>query len=151
MDIKEVKTAPMGFRYREYPLLWPDGVIIRVITDEYFDDYAAFMHQLAVDFDDVRYDNLGRQVWINDWSSLYMGLFGSMRKTNSPGSNLQSAQNLGIFDPCVMETVQETNTHTSFTWTAVADRVPGNLIIENLSDEVPEHAVIGDIDYDENS
>lgn len=151
LDIKEVKTAPMGFRYREYPLLWPDGVIIRIITDEYFDDFAAFNHQLAVDFADDRFDGLARQIWINDWSRIYMGLFGSMRVQNSPGSNLQQAQNLGIFDACVMQTVKETNTHTSFTWTAVADAVPGNLIIENLSGDIPEHAVQGGIDYDENS
>lgn len=148
----KTNVAPMGFRYKEYPVVWPDGVMLRIITDEYFDDYAAFMHQLAVDFDDVRYDNLGRRLWIADWSRIYMGVFGSKRISNTPGSELIGrGQNLGIFDPCVMETVQEYYTLTSFTWTAVADAVPGNLIIENLSNELPEHDAIGDVDYSENS
>lgn len=150
LDIKEVKVAPMGFKYREYPLIWPDGMMIRVITDDYFDDYAAFMHQLAVDFSDARYDNLARQIWVNDWSRLYMGVFGTMRVQNNPGANLGQAQNLGIFDACVMETVKETNTMTSITWTAVADAVAGNLIIENLSADIPEHVNQGGIDYSEN-
>lgn len=147
----DTKQSPMGFQYTEFELRWPDGMKIRLVTDEYFDDYAAFMHQLAVDFNDVRWDNLGRSVWVADWSRIYMGAFGSKRVVNNPGSQLGTAQNLGIFDPCVMETVQETNTLTSFTWTAVADCVPGNLIIENLSNDVPEHANQNGIDYDENS
>jgi hypothetical protein len=148
----ETKQSPMGFMYTEFELRWPVGLKIRFITDEYFDDYAAFQHQLAIDFGDARFDNLGRSIWINDWSRIYMGAFGSKRIVNNPGSQLGTAQNLGIFDPCVMETVQETNTLTSFTWTAVVDCVPGNLIIENLSDAVPEHKTnAGGIDYDENS
>lgn len=146
------KVSPMGFMYREFELRWPDGMKIRIITDDYFDDYAAFMGDLATDFDDNTWNNLGRQIWINDWSRMYMGLFGSKRVVNNPGSQMGTAQNLGLLDPCVMETVSETNTLTSFTWTAVGDALPGNLIIENLSGDVPEHAGDGGgIDYGENS
>lgn len=151
MDIVKSGVAPMGFKYKEYPLVWPDGMIIRVITDDYFDDYAAFMHQLAVDFNDTNWDNLGRRIWIADWSSIYLGIFETNRYTNAPGSKWNLAQDLGVADPCVPRTVKEMNTITTFKWTVVADRTPGNLIIENLSAERPEHDDIGDVNYDENS
>lgn len=148
---QDAKVSPMGFLYMDYPLLWPVGVTIRILTDTYFDDYAAFMHELAVAFSEPNYDNLGRRLWIADWSRIYMGLLGSKRISNNPGSDLAGMQRLGIIDPCIMETIREMNTLTSFTWTVVADCTPGNLILENLSAEVPEHDVIGSVNYDENS
>lgn len=151
IDIIKSGVAPFGFRYKDYPLVWPDGTTLRVVTDTYFDDYAAFMGQLASDFADANYNNLGRQIWINDWSRIYMGIFSSMRKVSEPGSRMDIAQAVGTLDPCVMENVQEKFVMTSFTWTAVADAVLGNLIIENLSGDIPEHDVIGAINYDENS
>lgn len=151
IDIIKSGVAPMGFRWKDYPLVWPDGITVRVVTDLYFDDYAAFMGNLATTFADPRYENLGRQIWINDWSRIYMGIFSTMRKVSNPGGKMEIAQAVGTLDPCVMESVQETIVATSFTWTAVADAVLGNLIIENLSNEVPEHDVIGDTNYDENS
>ncbi len=151
MEIIKSGVAPMGFRYKDYPLVWPDGMTVRVVTDQYFDDWAAFMGQLATEFAEDGFNNLARQIWINDWSRIYMGVFSTMRKVTAPGSRMDIAQAVGTLDPCVMESVQETITATSFTWTAVADAVLGNLIIENLSNEIPEHDMIGAINYDENS
>lgn len=151
MNILETKTAPFGFQYKEYPLVWPN-VTLRVITDDFFDHYAAFMHQLAIEFAEPTYDNLGRQVWINDWSRIYMGVFSSMRQvTDLGGRNIDAMHRVGTMDPCVMEMPSETYIKTAFTWTAVADATLGNLMIENLSNEVPEHDAIGNINYDENS
>ncbi len=147
------RTAPMGFRYKEYPLVWPDGVTIRVITDNYFDDYAAFCAAMAVDADiaDANYANLGRRLWIADWSRIFLGIVESNRYAMKPGSQWNQGQNLGINDPCTPRSVQESIVHTTFGWTVVADAILGNLIIENLSAELPEHDVIGAVNYDENS
>lgn len=150
MEIKRNQTAPMGFKYSEYELVWPEGMKIRVVTDRYFDDYASAMKAMGTATGNVAYENLGRQLWIMDFSRMYMGVFGSERKVNTPGKDLLAQQNMGIIDPCVIRTVSETNTLTSFTWTGVVECLQGNLIIENISDDVPEHDVLVG-DYDENS
>lgn len=147
----KAQVSPMGFMYFEFILHFPVGMRIRVVLDKYFDDYAAEMENMATLTGNANYANLGRRLWIMDWSRIWMGITDSKTVSNSPGKDMVAAQNLQIFDPCVMESVVEYITMHTWQWTAVADCPSGNLIIENLSDEVPEHANIGDVDYSVNA
>lgn len=150
MDVnKPAQKAPLGFFYRDYPLLWPN-LTVRVTTDPYFDDYAAAMEKLASVTGNVSFSNLGRQIWIVDWSQIYMGVFGSERVVNKVGDRA-SLTAVNTDYQCVMRVPTTSYTLMSLTWTAIAECVKGNLIIENLSNEVPEALEQGGVDYDENS
>ena len=146
----KAKVAPMGFLYYEYPLVFPAGTTIRVILDDYFDDYAAAQTALGTALGDSRYENLGRRLWILDWSGIYMAITDSKTVNSNPGSNLQQMQNLGIIDPCIMETISESYVLRTWQWTAIVDCPSSNLIIQNLSAEVPEASLLT-TDYDVNA
>jgi len=150
LDISEAKKAPMGFLYYEYPLVFPVGTMIRVVLDDYFDDYASAWAERATALGDPRLVNLGRRLWILDWSNIWKGIADSKTVQSNPGSDLATAQKLGLIDPCVMETVSESYTLRTWQWTAVVQCAAGNLIIQNLSDEVPEHSIIT-TNYDVNT
>lgn len=149
MDIKQAKEAPIGFLYFDYPVTFPSGVTIRVITDDYFDDYAAEMENMAAATGNDNYTNLGRRLWIIDWSRIKKGITDSKTVSNNPGKDMVAGQNLGIVDACVMETLSKSINMKTWQWTAIVDCAAGNLIIQNLSAEVPEHNLLT-TDYDVN-
>lgn len=144
----QAKVAPMGFLYYEYPLVFPVGCTIRVIIDDFFDDYASMANDFANANTLPNYANVGRRLWIIDWSQIHMGIADSKVVSANPGTNMQLAQTLGVFDPCKMETISEQYTHRAWFWTAICQCTAGNLIIENVSGELPEHDAIGTTNYD---
>jgi hypothetical protein len=134
----EMKKAPMGFAYTDYPLMWPK-VTLRLVFDRYFDDYLAA--NTAVGQEDV-----GRMAWIIDWSKIYVGILASERVVNKTGD----LKTLAATDPsyqCVMRVPTSSVTMTSFTWTLICEAPDANLVIHNFSGETPEVAEdIGDYD-----
>ncbi len=135
---REVKTAPLGFAYVDYKIMWPN-VTIRVMTDRYFDDRLAAMTAAGL--------TTGRMAWILDWSKIYVGIFASERVVNTTND----LKTLAAVDPtykCVMKIPTVTTTLMSFTYTVICEAPQANLILENFSGEVPEAVVEDGADYD---
>lgn len=133
-----VKVAPLGFKYMDYPLIYP-SCTLRIVMDRFFDDYLA-AHE------DAGLEDVGRLMWIIDWSKIYVGIFASNRVVN----NTNDLKTMAAVDPtyrCVMAIPTATTTLMSFTWTVICEAPQANLIIENFSDEVPEPT---DLDGDYN-
>ncbi len=133
---KNTVKAPLGFVYRDYPLVWPAEVTLRVITDKYFDDLLSAAKAAGI-------ENAGRSIWILDWSKNYMGIIDSNRVVNKTGD----LKTLAAVDPtyqCVMKVPTTTVTMTSLTWTAIAECPAGDLILENFSSASPNVTDEGD-------
>lgn len=132
------KKADFGFYYKSYPLFWPQGVTMNVIWHDYFDDFIAAGQ--AVDMQDST-----RVLWVLDFAGIYPGIISSTRKVTKtdPATLAQINANFG----CVMEvpTREMTLVHTNLT--VIVECPKGNLIIQNFSGDVPEHATQGDFAY----
>jgi hypothetical protein len=124
--------ADFGFLFRSYPLMWPQGLVINIITHNFFDDYLAAATA-------VSQGDTARVLWVLDFAGIYPGILASKRKTYKTGDVDILAQINKDF-ACVMETEQVEQTLISMTWTMIVECPAGNLIIENFSDAVPEHA-----------
>lgn len=124
------KVAPMGFAYSSYPLIFPSGVTINILTDRAFDDLVTMASS-------VNMASIGRYLWILDWSSNYVGTLASNKKV----WGTQDLATMARFDPtlaCVMEMPSRTTTLFSQTYAAISECPAGDLIISNFSGVVPE-------------
>lgn len=133
------KKANFGFSYRSFPLFWPQGVTINIVTHYFFDDYITAKTQ-------VDQADTGRVLWILDFAGIYPGILASKRIVAKTG-DLQTLARINPDFACVMNVHTQEQTLTSVTFTMVVECPASNLIIENFSSELPEHAVDNNADY----
>jgi len=129
----KLEQSPLGFKWRSFQLDWPD-VKINVITDRYFDDYLDQCKRIAIAENKPELENLGRKIWIIDWSNNYKGIIASNRITTKTADIKQLAQ----IDPtyrCIMQVPTTSTTLTSETWTVICETPQADLIIENISND----------------
>lgn len=145
-----VEQSPMGFRYRKFQLDYPD-IELRLVTDNYFtDELAEFEAQaaaLGAGYEGLA--NVGRKVWLMDWSNTYVGIIGSDRITHRSGD----IQTLAATDPsymCVMKVPRKTVTLTSTQYTVVVECPAAGLILENMSGDAPIYDQDDGSDYGDN-
>ncbi len=125
LDINsEVKTAEFGFKFRSYKLFWP-AVTINIVTHEFFDDQLTAMGQ-------VGQSNVGRVLWILDFSGIYPGILATNKVVNKTG-DLKTLAAVDQSFACVMKVPTKEQTLTSITFTVVVECPAGSLIIENFS------------------
>lgn len=141
------KQSPLGFYYREFELDFPECTI-RMLSDPFFDDMLDEFIAHGANVADPRYNNLGRQLWIWDWSKNYMGIIESNRVVNKT-NDLKALAAVNNSYRCVMKVPTVQTTLMSTCWTAVSECTLGDLIIENLSADVPEPTAEGP-DYEDN-
>jgi hypothetical protein len=145
-----VEQSPMGFRYRKFQLDYPD-IELRLVTDNYFsDEMAEFEAQataLGAGYEGLA--NVGRKVWLMDWSNTYVGIIGTDRITHRSGD----IQTLAAVDPsymCVMKVPRKTVTLTSTQYTVVVECPAAGLILENMSGDAPIYDADDGADYGDN-
>lgn len=133
------KKANFGFLYRSYPLFWPQGVVMNVVNHRFFDDYitAASLANQA---------DTARVLWILDFAGIYPGILASNQVVQKTG-DLKTLAAINPDFACVMRVPTQEQTLTSLTWTMIVDCPMSNLVLENFSDEVAEHASQGSVSY----
>ena len=125
------QKSPMGFVFRDYELIFPAGVTLRVTFDKYFDDfYNANVRAGQAD--------VGRRMWIMDWSKIYPGIFNSERVVNQSG-DLKTLAAVDTDYACRGKVTRRTNVLTMFSYTVICESPEVNLIIENFAATTPEH------------
>jgi hypothetical protein len=143
-----VEQSPMGFRYRKFQLDYPD-IELRLVTDNYFNDDLAEFEANAAANGTPALANVGRKVWLMDWSNTYVGLVGTDRVTHRSGD----IQTLAAVDPsymCVMKVPRKTVTLTSTQYTVVVECPAAGLILENMSGDAPIYDQDDGTDYGDN-
>lgn len=126
---REVKEAEFGFNYESYRLHWPQGVVINIVTHDYFDDYQAASEAAGQ-------GNVGRVLWILDFTSIRPGIIASNRVVNKTG-DLKTLAAVDSSFACVMKVPSQEQTLTSVTYTVIVECPAGNLILENFSSADP--------------
>lgn len=128
------KKAEFGFYFRSYPLFWPQGIIINVITHNFFDDWitAATVASQA---------DTARVLWVLDFAGIYPGIIASNRVVQKTG-DLKTLAAINTSFACVMKVPTQEQTLTSLTWTMVVECPAGNLILENIAATVPSIVVV---------
>jgi hypothetical protein len=123
------KKAEFGFYYRSYPLFWPQGIVINVITHNFFDDWitAATVASQA---------DTARVLWVLDFAGIYPGILASNRVVGKTG-DLKTLAAINTSFACVMAVPTQEQTLTSMTWTMIVECPAGNLILENIAATVP--------------
>jgi len=126
IDTKQVmsgKMGQLGFNYDEYRLQYPQ-VTIRIVTNNFFDDFATAMQLENV-------GSAGRFLWILDFTSIYPGIITSNSKKHTTGD----IEKLAAIDQdyaCVMENPTQEISLNSLTWTAVVECTATSAIVENF-------------------
>jgi hypothetical protein len=124
------KKANFGFSYRSYPLFWPQGMVINIITHNFFDDKitAAAASNIT---------NTARLLWILDFTGIYPGVISSERKETMIGDR----DKLAALNPdfaCVLQVNTQRQTLFGMRYCVVVECPASNLILENFSSAVPE-------------
>ena len=125
-EMKEITAGAwgsLGFRYREYPLDYPE-TRIRIVTNPFFDDIATAAVSEGI-------GSTGRFLWILDFTSIYPGIITSNRKVHTTGDIEKLAQ-VDRDYACVMENPTQEVSLNSLTWTAVVECPANSIIIENF-------------------
>lgn len=135
---RDIKTAEFGFMYESYKLFWPQGITMNVIWHDFFDDYLAAAK--AVD-SSVAFQSTARVLWVLDFAGIYPGIISSARQVHKTG-DLEKLAAINPSYACVMAVETQEQTLMSTQLTVIVECPMGNLIIEGLSDELPEHATL---------
>ena len=150
-DVKDGKIDKLGFRVRSYELLYPQGVTLNVITDNYFDDFLSAVkaeevavlgsdHESGQGIDRKNGDSGRFLMFLDLGGGIYPGIVNSNRKVHTVGA-LQDLAKIDDGYSCVMNTPTKEITLNSVTWTAIVECPDDNLIVENFDDDVPDVVV----------
>jgi hypothetical protein len=123
----QVKTANFGFNYRSYKLFWPN-ITINIVTHDFFDDMLTAMGQ-------VSQSNVGRVLWILDFSGIYPGILATNKVIAKTG-DLKTLAAVDANFACVMKVPTREQTMTSITYTVVVECPAGSVIIENFNNQI---------------
>lgn len=143
MDIEGfrlAKKADFGFLYRSYPLFYPQGVTMNVLTHWSFDD----------ELDAASASNIGdtaRKLWVLDFSGIYPGIIATNRIVAETG-DLKKLAELNPDFACVMKVHTRKQTLNSVTYTVVVECPFGNLILENFDSQIASIEEVVDLSYD---
>lgn len=142
MDINQpAKKAQYGFNYRSYELFFPFGVVINVVTHYYFDDWLTAASAAA--------GSMGftaRSLWVLDFSGIYPGIIASKERRVETGK-WEDLAKISNDAACTMDTNTQEEMLRSMTWTVVVECPAANLVIEGISNAVPEAIVLGSNQY----
>lgn len=126
IDTKQVMSGQMGqlgFSFDEYKLQYPQ-VRIRIVTNNFFDDFATAMSL-------ENQNSAGRFLWILDFTSIYPGIITSNAVKHRTG-DLEKLAAVDQDYACVMANPTQEVQLNSLTWTAVVECPATSAIVENF-------------------
>lgn len=127
----------LGFRVRSYELVWPIGLTINILSDNFFDDTVSAAQTEADAHGQPGFVNQSRFLMVLDLGGgIYPGVIASNRKVHTVGQ-LEDLARIDSTFACAMENPTREVTLNSQTWTAVVECPSDNIIIENFSDRQP--------------
>ena len=140
----KAKAAEFGFFYRSYPLSFPQGVTMNVLTHWSFDDEldVALMSGIP---------DTARMLAVLDFTSIYPGIIQSNRVIAETG-DLKTLAKINPDFACVMKVHTRKQTLNSMMYTVVVECPAASLWIENFSGDLPNHLKDDNVPvYPENS
>lgn len=136
VEIGKGKNETLQFTWRSYEFKFPQGVTVNIITHEFFDDLlnAGTTESVGSSTRFMMILDMGRP-GVNG-GTIYPGLIASNSRRRTHGELEQMAR-VDSTVKCVLEVVTEEFSLMSETVTAVVSCPANSLIIEGISDAVP--------------
>lgn len=134
IDTKKIITGQageFGFSFDSYHLIYPQGVELRILTHEFFDDFVNVA-------DDNGVESSGRMLWVLDWSGIYPGIIASNRVVHRTGA-IEDLAKIDASYACVMANPTQEVSLNSITYTVIVECPLDNLIIEGIGAYIPDH------------
>jgi hypothetical protein len=125
----QIKKAEFGFAYRSYPLEWPQGLVINVVTHFFFDDLVT---QAAA----IGNTSLGRNIWILDFAGIYPFTVSTDRTVTRTNPN--ALQGIDATYACTPKIYTEQKTLNSFTMGMHVECPRASIVLENVGEQVPD-------------
>lgn len=128
--------ANFGFSYKSYPLDFPSGATMNVITHYAFDDELDVANQVGI-------QTTARKLWVLDFKGIYPGIIASNTVRHDTGA-LKNLAQLRADYACVMKVHTKMQTLNSRTYAVIVTCPAGNLILENFAgfDHTQDPAII---------
>lgn len=131
LTVMTAKKAEFGFFYRSYPLSFPQGVTMNVLTHWSFDDELDVALLSGI-------PDTARMLMIIDFTGVYPGIIQSNRLIAKTG-DLATLAKINPDFACVMKVHTRQQTLNSMTYTVVVECPAASLWIENFSGNLPNH------------
>lgn len=131
LTVMQAKKAEFGFYYRSYPLSFPQGVTMNVLTHWAFDDELDVALLSGI-------PDTARKLMILDFTGIYPGIIQSNRVIAETG-DLKTLAKINPDFACVMKVHTRKQTLNSMTYTTVVECPAASLWIENFSGDLPNH------------
>jgi hypothetical protein len=127
----QAKKAEFGFFYRSYPLSFPQGVTMNVLTHWSFDDELDVALLSGI-------PDTARLLAVLDFTGIYPGIIQSNRVIAETG-DLKTLAKINPDFACVMKVHTRKQTLNSLTYTTVVECPAASLWIENFAGTLPNH------------
>ena len=122
---------PFGFFFQAFAMDYPICEV-RIVTHKMFDDIVTAATAAG------QGENIGRMLWILEWSTNYRAVIESNSQTNKSGDiNTLAAVNARLM--CTMKVPQRTQKMNSMSYTNVVECPRASLLMENINSDIPEH------------
>lgn len=129
----------LGFHFKRYSLVGKGiGITLNVMTHFSLDDYLSMWTEYSTELADATVASGGRALWLLDMGGLAMGVVESTRQTSTSGK-LEDLQRVDPAYQCVEDTATREVEQRGLTYTNIVDCPQANLLIWNLSGNIPEH------------
>lgn len=119
------QKANFGFSYKSYPLDFPSGATMNVITHYSFDDELDVASQAGI-------QATARKLWVLDFKGIYPGIVASNSLRADTG-HLKDLARIRQDFSCVMKVHTKMQSLFSQTYAVIVECPFGNLILENFS------------------
>ena len=127
----EGSMQQMGFWATSYKVDYPAGLVINIVTHEFFDDLVSVANAEGI-------ASTGRFLWVLDLGgSIYPGIIGSSRVSTTV-DQIDLLRKVNTSYSCVISNPTRDLTLNSTTWTTIVECPAVNLIYENFSADVPD-------------
>lgn len=122
---------PFGFFYQAFAMDYPICEV-RIVTHKMFDDIVTAATSAGLGA------NIGRMLWILEWSTNYRAVIESNSQNNRTGDiNTLAAVNAALM--CTMKVPQRSQKLVSMSYTNIVECPKASLLMENISSDIPEH------------
>lgn len=125
----QIKKAQFGFSYRSYPLEWPQGLVINVVTHFFFDD-------LVTESTAIGNASIGRNIWVLDFAGIYPFTVSTDRTVTK--TNPAALQGVDSTYACTPKIPVNETTINSFTWGMHVECPRASIVLENVGKQVPD-------------
>ena len=119
-----------GFPYRSFKLYYPQGVVVNIITDNWFDDQASA--HTSANADNASLGNALYVLDLGNGGSIYPAVLGSSRKQYTSGQ-IDDLAKIDKTYSCAMDNVTIERTLMSQTVTAIVECPKNSIIVHNFS------------------